>query len=873
MIRKLTILYLLIILSFVGSSQSKILKIEATNQPLNAVLLQLRNQYDFQFSYSENQLAGYKITISKTFTSKEEAVKYLLKDLPFYLKVTKDVFIIIPNSKKLKRSQGKDVTQITGQIVEAGSYEPLPYSNILINNHPMVADVTGNFSYSALADSSFRIRISHLGYYICDTLINAGFDQQFELVPSIIRLPEVIIQNNPIEKATMVGEKTGKISINHNIARYLPGQGDNSVFNMMRLMPGIQAAGEQSNDLQIWGSYEGQSLVTFDEFTLFGLKNYSDNISVVNPFMVKNIEVYKGGFDAKYGNRIGGIVNITGKNGNMKKPVFSLNVNTTTVNGMVEIPMFEKSSLVMAYRQTYYNLYNSDDFNIFAPTKPKPSSQTKAAQLKNITFDLNVYPDDYLFRDLNLKYTYNLDNSDQFYVSMYGGGDDFSLATDATVSREIKAMHNGTIKTILDISLLNKEENNQRGMSAFYNKNWNNQLLTKFVFSHSDFSRHLTEDVQSVSADNEKIYNQDRAKIGNKALENSIRIENKLNLLNRHELEFGGGLYGNEAEIASVINLHDTLSIDTQNKYQNKRVFVYLQDIWPVGDYLIIQPGARINMSLNSPKIYFEPRISATYKLTEELKLNASIGRYHQFMFKVANVDKDLNYSYLWVTSSENIPVQNATHWAGGINYFKNNLTINVEAYYKMTQNLTQRVFESRNVGKKRIDGYFPYFGNAKTYGFDFYAKKDFGKHSIWGSYTLSKALESMAPQGKPLPAYTLAPQHQLHELKLAALFSVGKFYLSADYVYGSGMEILREVFKDQTNDVSYKRVDAAVTYKFTPRRLSGEVGLSIMNLFDTQNLKYSNLKTIQLSPEYGNIRVYSNAVAFTPILFMKLVF
>ena len=123
------------------------------------------------------------------------------------------------------------------------------------------------------------------------------------------------------------------------------------------------------------------------------------------------------------------------------------------------------------------------------------------------------------------------------------------------------------------------------------------------------------------------------------------------------------------------------------------------------------------------------------------------------------------------------------------------------------------------------------------------------------------------------MPLYTSAPQDQLHELKVAAIFNIGHFYLSSDFVYGSGLEILRKVFKDVTNDVSYNRVDAAVTYKFNPKHLSGEVGLSILNLFDAQNLKYANLKTIQLSPELGNIRVYSNAVAFTPILFLKLVF
>jgi hypothetical protein len=107
----------------------------------------------------------------------------------------------------------------------------------------------------------------------------------------------------------------------------------------------------------------------------------------------------------------------------------------------------------------------------------------------------------------------------------------------------------------------------------------------------------------------------------------------------------------------------------------------------------------------------------------------------------------------------------------------------------------------------------------------------------------------------------------------VASIFNVGKFYFSGDYVYGSGMEILREVYKDDTSNVAYNRVDVAVTYRFTPRWVTGEVGFSVINLFDTQNLKYSNLKTIHLTPELGDIRVYSNSVPFTPVIFLKLVF
>ena len=873
MIRKAAILLVLILCFLSGFSQPHVIQVEAKNLPLNVVFLQLRNQYNFQFSYSENQLSKYKVTVSRTFVSKQETVEYLLKDLPFELKKMDEVFIIIPDKKKQKEEQKKDKTQITGQIVEAGSYEPLPFSYILINNHPMIADVTGNFNYTGVIDSSYHLRISHLGYFIYDTVMVASNFRQYKLVPSSIKLPEVTVQKNEVEKATMVGEEIGKITLNTNISHYLPGQGDNSVFHQIRLMPGIQAAGEQSTDLLIWGSYEGQSLVTFDGFTLFGLKNYNDNISVVNPFLVKTIEILKGGFDSKYGNRVGGIVNIIGKNGNLQKPVFSLNINQTTLNGMVEIPMFKRSSLLMAYRQTYYNLYSSSDFNIFSPIRQAPKDKLNPMTSPNSKFDLAVYPDDYRFRDLNLKYTHNFNNGDQFYISMYSGGDYFHLSANADITRQTTGSPGGAGSTPLSLSMLDKEDNRQDGLSAFLSKKRSGNLSSKFIFSHSDFSKKITDEVQTVNSSTTTIYKKDKSSIENSAIENSFRAENLLYFSNGHQLEFGGGFYSNETKIGYHTNINDTLSIDTLNQYRNSRLFAFADDYLPIGSRLTLKTGARINISTSDGKVYFEPRISAIYKLSDRLRFNASWGRYHQFISKIASVDRDQNYSYLWNASNDNIPVLNALHWVGEINYSKNNLTINVEAYYKLTHNITQRVFEQRFDGMNRQDGYFSYFGNAKTYGIDVFAKKDIGKHSVWASYTLSKALESLAPLNKPLPGYTLAPQHQLHEFKAAGLLNLGRFYISGDYVYGSGMQIIRKIFARQTENVSYNRVDAAVTYKFTPKHFSGEVGLSILNLFNTQNLKYANLKNIQLTPELGDIRVYSNAAPFTPTIFLKIVF
>lgn len=874
MIKRLTILFAFILIFVKGFSQSEVIQVNAKELPLNVVLLQLRNQYNFHFSYSEDQVSKYKVTVTKTFESKQDAIEFLLKDFPFRVKHVDEVFIIIPDKKKLKEGQKRDQTRITGQIVEAGSYEPLPFSYILINNHPMIADVTGNFNYITVADSTFHLRISHLGYFIYDTVMVASNFRQYKLVPASIKLPEITVQKNEGEKATMNGETIGKITLNTNISHFLPGQGDNSVFNHIRLMPGIQAAGEQSTDLLIWGSYEGQSLVTFDEFTLFGLKNYNDNISVVNPFLVKTIEILKGGFDSKYGNRVGGIVNIIGKNGNSQKPVYSFNINPTTLNGMVEVPLFKKSSLLLAYRQTYYNLYNSSDFNIFAPTHQPPKNQSFQSMGQNSKIDMAVYPDNYRFRDLNLKFSRNFDNGDQFYVSMYGGGDYFHLAATGNVTRDVIDIPKGKESTNLSISLLNEEKNRQYGGSAFYSKKWSDNWTTKFVLSHSDFSRIVNDQTQTTNASTSAVYKKDKSKTENSASENSLRIENLLYFHNGHQLEFGGGFYNNSAKIDYYTTINDVPAPDNINHLSNNRFYAFADDNLPIGNRFTLKTGARINVSANDAKLYAEPRINANYKLSKSMKLSASWGRFHQFISKIASVDRDQNYTYLWSVSNKDVPVVNATHWVGEFNYTKNNLNINIDGYYKLTHNITKRVFESREQGQNMAtNGYFPYFGDAKAYGLDVFVKKDIGRHSIWASYTLSKALERLAPQGQALPAYSLAPHHQLHEFKAAGLLNIGKFYFSADYVYGSGMEILRKVFGNTTGDFGYNRVDAAITYKFAPKRFSGECGISVMNLFDTQNLKYNNLKNIQLTPELGDVRVYSDAARFTPTIFLKLVF
>jgi len=137
-----------------------------------------------------------------------------------------------------------------------------------------------------------------------------------------------------------------------------------------------------------------------------------------------------------------------------------------------------------------------------------------------------------------------------------------------------------------------------------------------------------------------------------------------------------------------------------------------------------------------------------------------------------------------------------------------------------------------------------------------------------WVSYTLSKTEELLSYDisGK----YQLAPQDQRHEIKFAGIYNLKAFYFSADYVYGSGFEIMKNFSTVNSTIPVYSRLDVAVIYKFNKGIFNGDVGFSILNVLNKTNIKYSNLKRIETGTT-DLINVGSEAVPFTPTLFLKL--
>ena len=830
------IIVLLFLVITVSSVYSQQIEVVANNAPLNKILIGLRDKYKLQFSFNDQLLSQYNLTVNRKCASPEDAIQLLIKGLPLTYRMQGEIFLILPERKLTSQRN----YLLFGQITEAKSNESLPFSYLSVNDRIMASDLKGSFSFLSSGDSLFHVKVSHLGYFSLDTVLVAGVNHQLNLNPSVIGLREIVIKDKSPDKSTQIGNKAGAMKINHQIARYLPGNSDNSIFTLLRLMPGILASSEQSNGLIIWGAYEGHSQILLDGFTIWGLKSFNDDIDAVNPLIAKEIEVFKGGYDVSYGDRVGGIVRISGKSGSTTKPSISLNINNVTMNAMAEVPLWKNSSIIMSFRQTYYDLYNNKKIEA-------ANNQTgvTTAHMSKPNIDFTVFPD-YNYRDANFRFTTRSDKGELFYISLLGGQDHFKYTINQAATRT-------------NLFKINSEDNNQYGGSSFYGRTWHNGNITNFTTSWSSLESDLS-DIQNVVRTNNTVVSKRDNLTRNQISEFTGRADNFISISPTHILETGLGFETNDVSLRA-----DSSGLNKTNiKSQVYRVNGYLQDHISLSGEVDVKVGFRADLPLNLNKVYLQPRLSTSIKLSDFVKLNAAWGIYNQFITKSSVVDDLGNYRYFWsACDNKEIPVLKASHWVIGSSYNHSDFTVSLEAYFKHTDGLTRSITLNQRIRD------LIYKGEGRSYGLDFFVKKDFKGHSAWISYSLSKTEEKFKVLTKNV--YQPSPQDQRHEIKGAVLFNFKPFNFSANYVFGSGFPLNTGTLLNPTYvEPDYNRMDVAVNYIFTIGKVSGETGISILNLFNSQNIRYTNFERVPVD-QASSLNIYSEAMPFSPRVSLRL--
>jgi hypothetical protein len=747
---------------------------------LTEVFSGLHESYGLSFSFASNATDSCFINLNETFLTPELAIQALCETCDFDFKKINNVYIIIDVDRTIPKINPKKQKYIYKiHISEIHTNERLGLSKIKIDGHYYLADINGNFSFIS-KEKRLQFEISHLAYINMDTLlIPSELYQSVELLPFSKDLDAIEVFGKQSIEHISIGKSPGKLSVNSESKGFLAGESNNAIFNTLRLQPGILSAGEQSSDYVIWNSYKGQNHLIFDGITLFKANTYNQTISGVNPSIIKTIDIYKGGYNADIGDRVGSVIDIRSRTGNFNKVQTIFNLNNQLVNCYLNIPLKSKANLQASVRHTFENPFDIE-FNTLNKNYIRPETN---------------------FTDVNFKFSTLIKDKNPFRVSMIFGDDSYKESLKDKFNKEIA---------------MNSSNSVQGGFSLYYGKNWNHGDLTDVSISYSLLSTEFTNQIDL------KTLNLTFSSID----EQSVKISHSFRATKYHHFKLGLNLIHN-----SSYYRNDSSSYNFKNNTENlTRLNFYVTDSWNLGKRFKFDYGLKLESPIQLNRLFFQPRLSIKYASEKNFNIYASWGRYNQFMSELAVIDQYQNNLFHWSILDSKYTPNQSFHYVFGTSIIKNTWKLSTEGFYKITTNLQSFYLKNSEYVALSI-------GSAKTYGLDFFVSKSFNKHKLWMAYTLSQSHDYFDYYNSK--SWQPAQQDQLHELKSAFVFNFNPIHVSINYVYGSGLTYVKS--NGSRIRLPYNRLDIAFKYCLNIKNIKSELGFSILNVLNSKNLNLNS--------------------------------
>ena len=324
------------------------------------------------------------------------------------------------------------VSVVGGRVIDMDTGESLPFAKVRIDDSTRVA--------TANQDGQFTLLDVPVGSTLVVTKI--GFDSNNVVVhPNTRRLTINLskYEDSFIEEVVVTGaipqmmQQSGlsQVSLSPELTKTLPNLGEQDIFRSMQLLPGVAGSNESSSGLAVRGGTVDQNLVLFDDYTVYHVDHVFGFFSAFNNNAIKDVQLYKGGFGAKYGGRLSSVVDITGKDGNTEQFNVGLGVSLLSTNALIETPFADGAgSFVLTGRKSYQSdLYNDILESVTGENQDAQAGTAAPGQFALGRFEIE--PESY-FYDLNSKLTYRLSNDDKFTLSFYTGADKLDNSRDVS---------------------------------------------------------------------------------------------------------------------------------------------------------------------------------------------------------------------------------------------------------------------------------------------------------------------------------------------------------------------------------------------------------------------------------------------------------
>lgn len=646
--------------------------------------------------------------------------------------------------------------KISGTITDAFG-EPLMFAHIYESKSEAysIADENGYYSLT-LNKGIALLQYSFAGFKTKDIQLRFTTDTVIN-----IRLESMEIEAvNIYAKDEMLHRQTlsGKISLSKQKIEMLPTFiGEPDLLKALTTIPGITGNNKGFSQIFVRGGGRENNLFLLDDAPVYSSNHLFGILSVINTDVVKNVDVYKGGFPARYGGRTSSVIEISSIEGNDSIIRGRFNAGVLKTKFFLEGPLSTpKTNFILGVRTSYLDLL------------------TGAARLiSGRDFDFISYQ----FADINTKITHSFNSKNKLYVSYYFGADRFEVPddNDHTFMRQLN--NSATVGYISQLA------------TNFSLKT--NVSLTRYtnIFSSYRGEVVVNETISTTTNESQHMINN---------LTYNLRFDYKPT--NRHYIKTGAKYtnYQFKPFEQSYIyeDIKENYKIDTTwgENYTNKahQLSVYAEDEFHITPMLNINAGLRYTIFGKDEWFYaIEPRISLRWLATDNFSVKTAYTLMQQPIHIMGNNMQGFS-GEIWLGSKSGLPPQKAKQVSTG--FFGNiphwDIELGIEGYYKTMNNLLfLYYYEIEPEVISTWEDMIHRRGRGKSYGMEFTAQMRKERFSTSLSYTLSRSYRQFNSMnfGKWYPHL----QDRCHDFNINGVIRLGKkTTLSINFVLNTGTPV-----------------------------------------------------------------------------------
>ncbi|MCQ2146677.1 MAG: TonB-dependent receptor [Bacteroidales bacterium] len=512
------------------------------------------------------------------------------------------------------------------------------------------------------------------------------------------------------------------------------------VIKTLQRLPGVASGTELLSGLYVHGGTGSDNLYLLDGVPLYGTSHLIGLFSSFNSDVVEDVDFYKSGFPARYGDRLSSVVDVNTREGNMHEWHGTFSLGLIDGRFQIEGPLVKgKTSINAGLRRTWL-----DTFSVPA---------LWYANAKNKKYG-DKYKGNYAFWDVNFGITHKISDSDKLQLNFFNGMDNLKIGYREAISKWDDALQKTVYfldKTDTDTNIGLAWGSTTAGLSwkhvfsdflsskttAYFARNLSS---TKFTINMFDWDKEMVNHDIWVNAEN------DRTVVNDIALKTDFDWRPWDNHHVRLGASFENHLYYPDRNYHTWIQdgqngktTEGTL-VDSHSRYVAQQATIYAEDEITIGKKLTLQPGFRYSAFFVDGAVHHapDPRLAMRYDLTDAVAFKASYTRMHQFVHLLQTIYVDLPTSS-WMPSTAEMKPMVSSQVAGGV-YTKlpHNIRLDVEGFYKTLNNIYE--YDGPNSIFPPIEKWETSFakGQGKSYGAEMALGWKTENTDLSLSYTLS---------------------------------------------------------------------------------------------------------------------------------------